>query len=347
MEEILNKFPFKGAIESVVENTIGLINNTYVVTSEYEKYILQRINKDIFKNPEELMENINLTTNYLNDLGKKTLSLIKDKEGALYTTCQGEHWRAFKYIESKSFKKVENIKIVAESAKELANFHKHLISFPIHTLNNTIPDFHNTLVIFKKFQDICLNCPESLTNQSIQEINYILSKEEDCEIIYKLLVKNKLPLRVCHNDPKVSNFLFDHSLNAICLIDLDTLMPGTLLTDISDAIRTICVSETEDESDLKRLHFKCDYFEEFIKTYLDENKMNLNYYELNNIVKSIELIFLEQGIRFLTDYLNGNKYFKVSYRDQNLVRAKNQIYLSKEVVKNNNYLEGIVKQYAR
>ena len=92
----------------------------------------------------------------------------------------------------------------------------------------------NTLVIFKKFQDICLNCPESLTNQSIQEINYILSKEEDCEIIYKLLVKNKLPLRVCHNDPKVSNFLFDHSLNAICLIDLDTLMPGTLLTDISD-----------------------------------------------------------------------------------------------------------------
>ena len=347
MNEILNKFPFKGAIISVIENTIGLINTTYVVTSKTEKYILQRINKAIFKTPKELMENINLTTTYLSNTGHKTLNIIKSKEGQLYTTHQGEYWRAFKYIESKKFQKVENIKIVSESAKELARFHKHLITFPIHTLNNIIPDFHNTLVIFKKFQDALLNCPESLSNQSIQEINYILSKEEDCKIIHELLAKNKLPLRVCHNDPKVSNFLFDHDLNAICLIDLDTLMPGTLLTDISDAIRTICVSEIEDEADLNKLYFRCDYFEEFIKTYLNENKTNLNYYELNNIVKSIELIFLEQGIRFLTDYLNENQYFKVSYGSQNLVRAKNQLYLSKEVVKNNKPLEKIVKQYAK
>lgn len=347
MKVILNKFNFKGEIITIVEQTIGLINTTYLVTYNTEKYILQRINKSIFNNPKELMKNIQLTTHYLKNVGHKTLDIIKSKEGQLYVIHHGEYWRAFKYIESNTFQKVEHVSIVSQSANELARFHKNLNNFPSHNLYNTIPNFHNTVIIFKTFQDVLLNTPKYLSDQCIEQINYVLSKEKDCQIIQKLLAQNKLPLRVCHNDPKISNFLFDNELNAICLIDLDTLMPGTLLTDIADAIRTICVSETEDESDLKKLYFKYDYFEEFIKSYLKINKTNLNYYELSNIVKSIELIFLEQGIRFLTDYLNSNCYFKISYENHNLVRAKNQLYLAEQVAKNKNKLDAIVEQYTK
>ena len=345
MKAILNKFNFKGSIIAIVEDTIGLINATYVVSSKTEKYILQRINDSIFNNPKELMENINLVTNYLKNIGHKTLEIIKSKEAQLYVMHQGKYWRAFRYIESKTFQKAGNIRIVSESANELARFHQALNDFPIDDLHNTIPDFHNTVIVFKKFQDVLLNAPKYLSEQCVEQIKYILSKEKDCQIIQELLVHNKIPLRVCHNDPKISNFLFDVELNAVCLIDLDTLMPGTLLTDIADAIRTICVSDSEDESDLNKLSFKYDYFEKFLKSYLRVNKINLNCYEISHIVKSIELIFLEQGIRFLTDYLNGNCYFKVSYETQNLVRAKNQLYLSEEVARNNNELNKIVKQY--
>jgi thiamine kinase-like enzyme len=347
MKAILNKFNFKGEVITVVENAIGLINTTYLVTSNTERYILQKINNSVFNNPKELMENINLTTSFLKRIGHKTLDIIKSNKGKLYVVHRGEYWRAFKYIEGMTFQKVDNIKIVSESASELARFHRDLKSFPIHNLHNIIPDFHNTVIIFKIFQDVLLNCPKHLSDKCIEQINYILRKEKDCQIIQELLVQHKIPLLVCHNDPKISNVLFDFKLNAICLIDLDTLMPGTLLTDIADAVRTMCVSETEDESDLSKLYFKYDYFENFLKSYLKVNKINLNYYELSNIVKSIELIFLEQGMRFLTDYLNGNCYFKVSYKNQNLVRAKNQLYLSEKVAKNNKKLDAIVKQYTK
>ena len=347
MKAILNKFNFKGSIISIVENQTGLINTTYLVSSKMDKYILQRINHSIFNNPKELMANIHLATNYLKNLGHKTLDVIKSKENQLYVVCHGGYWRMFRYIEGQTFIKADNIKIVYESANMLANFHKYLDDFPIKNLYNTIPDFHNTVLIFQKFTNILSNAPKHLLAQCVEEIHYILSKEKECRIIQELIEKNKIPLRVCHHDPKISNFLFDIELNVICLVDLDTLMPGTLLTDIADATRTICVSESEEESDLNKLYFKYDYFNIFIKSYLRVNRRFLNDYEINNIVKSIELIFLEQGIRFLTDYLSNNLYFKVSYEKQNLVRAKNQLYLSEEVANNKTKLDQILQQYIK
>tara|TARA_B100001250_G_scaffold85875_1_gene71007 strand:- start:38797 stop:39840 length:1044 start_codon:yes stop_codon:yes gene_type:complete len=347
MRSIVNRFNFRGSIISIVEDTIGLINTTYVVSSRHEKYILQRINNLIFNNPKELMENIYLATNYLKNIGRTTLDIVKSKEGQLYVVHQGEYWRAFRYIDSQTLLKVDNIRIVSESANILALFHKDFNNFPIDKLCYTIPNFHNTVIIFQRFKDVLSDAPEHLSKQCIEEINYILSKEKDCQFIQKLLSQNKIPLRVCHNDPKISNFLFDIGLNAICLVDLDTLMPGTLLTDIADAIRTVCVSETEEESNLNKLYFKYDYFDGFIKSYLRVNKRGLNDYEINNIVKSIELIFLEQGVRFLTDYLDGNCYFRVSYKNQNLIRAKNQLYFSEEVALNKKKLDKILKQYIK
>lgn len=347
MKEVLDKFNFTGSIVSIIEDRIGLINTTYVVSSQAEKYILQKINNFIFNKPKELMQNIYRTTNYLKEAGCMTLDIIKCKEGKLYVIYQEEYWRLFRFIEGQTLRKVDNIRIVSETAKELARFHEKLNSFPINNLYNTVPDFHNTPIIFQRFQNVLINAPKYLLEQCAKQINYILSKEKDCYVIQDFLRQNKIPLRVCHNDPKISNFLFDEELNSICLIDLDTLMSGTLLTDIADAIRTICVSEDEEEYDFKKLYFKYDYFDVFINSYLKANRKNLNDYEINNIVISIELIFLEQGIRFLTDYLCGNVYFKVNYKDQNLVRAKNQLFLSAEVAKNNNKLDEILMRYIK
>ena len=346
MKSIIYKFNIKDVVIDIVENNIGLINNTYLVTGKIDKYILQRINKSIFLNPHELMINIDLVTSYLNDLECTTLDLIKSKQGHLYVLYEGEYWRMYKYIQGVTFKKVDNIRIVSESAKQLAYFHKNLYGFNKY-LNSTIKDFHNTSRVYEKFKSVLLNAQKHLLDDCVEIVQYVLKKEKDCKYIQHLIAQYKLPLRVCHNDPKISNFLFDDKFNAICIIDFDTLMYGTILTDIADSIRTICVSETEDEDDLSKLYFKYDYFEEFIKSYLIKNKMHLTSYELNNIVKSIELIFLEQGVRFLTDYLNGNNYFKISYASQNLVRAKNQLYLSKEVVNNKNRLDLIISSYIK
>ena len=347
MQDILNKFNFKGDIIEIIENRIGLINTTYVVTSTIEKYILQKINNSIFKNPKDLMENISLVTDYLKDLDHKTLDIIKNKEGEPYVIYNKEYWRAFRYIKSRVYQKAKNIQIVSESGNKLAIFHRDLQNFPANDLKNTIKDFHNTEIIFKRFQDLLLNVSRDLSDECFDQINYILSQEKEIKTFSDLLANKKVPLRVCHNDPKISNFLFDDKDKAICLIDLDTLMPGTLLLDIADAIRTICVSEDENESDITKLYLKHDYFESFLKSYLEVNIKNLNFHELNNIVKSVELIFLEQGIRFLTDYLNGNSYFKIDYKNQNLVRAKNQLYLSEQVAKDKNHFDMIVKRYIK
>jgi len=344
MKEILCQFNIKEPITSIIESKIGLINNTYIVNGRDKRYILQKINTSIFTNPKALMQNIELITSYLKKMQHKSLDIVKSKEGSLYVIDKNSFWRVFKYIESRTLEHVDNFRIVSESAYQLARFHRDLNKFPISSLHNTIPNFHNTEKILTRFQDLLLNTKKELLDQCDEQIHYILSKKQDCSILQKLIVENKIPLRICHNDPKISNFLFDDKFNVICLIDLDTVMLGTVLTDIGDAIRTICVSRNENESNLNQLYFRSDYFKHFLNSYFKVNKTNLNSYEINNIVKSIELIFLEQGIRFLTDYLTDNTYFKVSYKRQNLVRAKNQLFFAKKVADNEEKLNLIVNQ---
>ncbi len=347
MRKVIDKFDFKGKVKSVKENKTGLINSTFIVSTCTFKYVLQKINTSILKKPFELMENIELTADFLKVLGQVSLELVKSKDGDSFIEYNSGYWRAFKYIDSTTYLKADSIFIVSESAKCLGNFHLHLNQFPIEKLNISIPNFHNTSLILNDFKVMLEVADNSVLTRCDAEIDYILSREDDCKIIQKLISQNKIPLRVCHNDPKISNFLFDNKNNAICLIDLDTVMPGTVLFDIADAIRTHCVSESEEESDLNKVFFKLDYFEQFMRSYLKVNKMNINDYEIIHIVKSIEIIFLEQGIRFLSDYLNFNKYYEVTYPEQNLVRAKNQLHLARQIELNVLSLENILLKYIR
>ena len=342
MQKIIKEFEFNGAIVEIIENSLGLINNTYVLRSCTDKFVLQKINTYVFNNPVQLMENIDLITNHINNLDKVTLEIIKNKQGGLLVESNGDFWRAFKFIKSQVYLKIDDPSLIFECAKCLANFHKNLLVFPFKQLNTVIPNFHNTSFIFDRFKEILLKTSEFEKIKCISQINYILSKENDCKIIHNLILKKKIPLRVCHNDPKISNILFDSKKKAICLIDLDTVMSGTILSDISDAIRTCCVSQSEEEKDLDKVFFKFDYFEVFIKSYLRVNYDSLNKVELSNLVFSVELIFLEQGIRFLSDYFNGNKYFKVRHQKHNLLRANNQLKLSKEIRNNRSKLQKIL-----
>lgn len=347
MYNILNKFNFQCDIKSITENSIGLINKTYLIKTNNQKYILQKINNKVFNNIELLMQNIELITDYLKSYGHKTLNIISTKEDKLYDIDKGEYWRVFEYIEGKTFQNVINHRIVSESARQLAIFHRDLKSFTYSSLHIVIPDFHNTQSIFKRFKQVVFDSSTSLSKECHEEFNYILGKEKELNLVSSLIEEKKIPLRICHNDPKLTNFIFDKQFNAISLIDLDTVMPGTWLMDISDAVRTICVSENEDTLYKDKIYFRYDYFEIFLASYLKVNKRNMNHYELNNIVNSLELIFLEQAMRFLIDYATGSSYFKISYKNQNLVRARNQLYLLKEISANKEKLYRLILRYIK
>ena len=345
MEKTIKQFQVKGDLKSITTINEGLINSTFLVLTTTEKYILQKINTFIFKNVEELMFNINSVTTFLKKQNKTTLTIVKNKNNELFIIENGEYWRMFNFIENtQTFDKATSTILASESGKTIAKFHKSFSDFT-DTLYNTIPNFHNTGHILNQFKDTLTKIDEKLKKECIKEINFILEKEKDCNKIQKLIKKGKIEKKVCHNDTKISNILFDKDEKSVCLIDFDTIMIGTILTDISDAIRTICVSETEEESDLTKVHFKLDYFKCFILSYLKENERKMSKTEIDNIVFSVKLIFLEQGIRFLEDYLNGDIYYNTKHDKQNLVRAKNQLHLCLEVEKQTQKMNDIISDY--
>lgn len=343
MEELISKFQIKGECKSIQLIESGLINTTYKVITSTEKYILQEINTLVFEQVDELMENINNITSFLDKKGKKTLQIVLNKKGGLVIFENGKYWRMFYFIEnSLTFNSVKNINIVKEGAKELALFHKNLFDFPSHKLHVVIPNFHNTEYIFSKFKNTLDICGNQIKKECEEEIRYILKNEDKYKIISNLITERKIPIRVCHYDPKISNILFDKKLKSICIIDLDTTMPGTILHDFSDSVRTICVSNSEEESNLSKVEFKLNYFKAYSQTYLDINSKNLNNFEINHLTHSVENIFLEQGMRFLNDYLLGDIYYKTTHKKQNLIRAQNQIHLAKLVKENYIEMENII-----
>lgn len=351
MEGIINQFHFKGSFQNIKKIEKGLINSSFVVEYLLEnktkkKYILQKINSSVFKNIEELMENVKIITNHLKVQNINTLNIIPTHQDKIFLSYDNEYWRAFDFIEnSYVHDKARNINLVEETGKAIAKFHKAFYGFPSELLYTTIPHFHDTHFIYNQFKKILISADNNLKEECYKEIDYILSNTIRYNKIQNLKINGKLPERVCHNDTKISNILFDKKEKSICMIDLDTVMSGTIITDFSDSIRTTCVTQDENESNLSKVNFRINYFKKFTEGYLSINGENLNSYEINNLVFAVELIFIEQGIRFLSDYLNGNTYYKITYEKQNLVRARNQLHLSKQVERNIEKMQSVIKNY--
>ena len=350
-------FSRKGNIAEVEQITAGLINATYLIkTDADEKYILQKINTFVFKDPEGLMNNIVGVTKHLNekirlaggDEKRETLNFIMSDSGKYYhLDSEGGAWRMYVYVDDAfTYNKAENSETLMSAGASFGRFMKLLADYPADTLSETIVNFHNTPSRYKDFLDAVEKDTAGRRAEVEKEIAFVTEREADTHRLTDLLRDGKLPLRVTHNDTKLNNVLFDKATNkSICVIDLDTIMPGLSLYDFGDSIRSGANAAKEDETDLDKIYVDLELFEGYVDGYLSETAESLTDEEINNLAFSAKLMTFECGIRFLTDYLNGDVYFRTAYEGHNLVRARNQFRLIETMEENMDKMQAIVMKY--
>lgn len=361
LNEALNIYNFSGFVTDCYSYGEGHINNTYCVNvkaldGKENKYILQRINSNVFKEPIKLMENIYNVTNYLKDeiiknggnYLRETLNLLKTKDNKYYfIDSDNEVWRAFYFIEDIiCFQAVERLEHFYESAKSFGNFMRQLSDFPAERLHETIARFHDTPNRLNNLKVAIKNDKLGRVSLVREEIDFALSREKDCSYLMNRLATKELPLRVTHNDTKLNNILFDkYTQKGICIIDLDTIMPGLCANDFGDSVRFGASTAAEDEPDLSKVHFDLELFETYVKGYLEITANILTEAEIESLVWGSKLMTLECGIRFLTDYLDGDTYFKINHENHNLDRARTQFKLVYEMEQNFNKMFEIIYKY--
>lgn len=342
IDNAIAAFRLAGIPRSVNPHGNGHINDTYLVICDdagnVKKYILQRMNHSIFRNPQALMENVAGVTSYLQekirerngDPDRETLSVIKTKDGKNYfEDSLHNFWRVFPFIEDTyCLEKVENAGDFYDCAQAFGSFQRQLADYPAETLHETIPLFHHTPSRFQTFQKAVREDPLGRADSVREEINFALAREADTHVLTDLLEKGKLPLRVTHNDTKLNNILFDAvTKKALCIIDLDTVMPGLSLYDFGDAIRTGANTGAEDETDLSKIGLDLSLFETFTDGFLTGCAGSLTPLEIELLPMGAKLMTYECGIRFLADYLVGDVYFKIHREHHNLDRARTQFKL--------------------
>ncbi len=359
--ETVNNICFEGRFIEGTPYGFGHINDTYAVyfkkhDGNTHRYILQRINHDVFKDPEGLMENIIKVTGHLReriietggDPDRETLNLIPSKDGKLYykSSC-GNYWRGYIFIEgAQTYQVVENSTHLYNAGKAFGRFQRLLNGFPADSLHESIPDFHNTK---KRFESFLKSVEEDAVNKAREvqaEIEFILKREKDVSVLIELQKKGRLPLRVTHNDTKFNNVLIDNNTGeGICVIDLDTVMPGLSLYDFGDSIRSGANSAAEDEKDLSKVSMDLNLFERFTCGFLENSGEFLNPDEIEYLPFAAKLMTFECGMRFLTDYLNGDTYFRIHRKHHNLDRARTQFKMVKDIEENFELMKSIVRKY--
>lgn len=360
IREIANKFCIRGEYQDFKQNTAGLINKTFIVRSkEGDKvyhYVLQTVNTAVFTHPKELIRNISSVTDFLRekikqsggDASRETLCLIPTHDGALYyIDPDGKFWRMYNYIEgARTYDLVENDEMFYRCGKGFGHFQRLLADYPADTLYPTIPRFHDTPNRLCDFKRAIEENRAGRAAQVAEEIAGYLAHADFCDCVTKYIENGEVPVRVTHNDTKLNNIMIDcHSGEAICVIDLDTVMPGSALYDFGDAIRYGANNAVEDEKDLSKVYLRKDLFRAFTKGFLEEASSSLTERELALIPESAVLMTLECGMRFLGDYLNGDVYFGIRYPEHNLDRARTQLKLVNDMLANLDEMHAIVDSY--
>ena len=340
----------------------GHINETYAVYmpeqdgKDVPRYVLQRINTNVFKNPDQVMDNIFGVTEYLRnvirqdggDLERETLSYIKTKDGESYfEDDNGQPWRCLHYVpNSVCYQQVERPEQFYQSALSFGHFLKQLGDYPAESLYETIPQFHDTVKRFRDFDDAQRKDVKNRARHCRPEIDFVLKRENDCGVLMQQLGEGLLPLRVTHNDTKLNNILFDADTGkGLCIIDLDTIMPGLAANDFGDSIRFGASTAEEDEKDLEKVHFDINLYEMYVKGYLETAKDVLTPEEIASLPWGARLMTLECGMRFLADFLQGDVYFKTAYPEHNLVRARTQFRLVEEMEEQFDEMNRILQTY--
>ena len=362
LEDAVYAFGFGPSCSYVKPFGEGHINETYAVYMpgsegvDVPRYVLQRVNIHVFKNPAQVMENIFSVTEYLRevirkeggDLDRETLSYIKTKSGDTYfEDADGQPWRCLHYVpNSICHQTVEEPQQFYQSARSFGHFLKQLGDYPAERLYETIPRFHDTVKRFQDFSEAVRKDVKNRAGQCREEIDFALAREADCGVLMNQLQDGILPLRVTHNDTKLNNILFDADTDqGLCIIDLDTIMPGLAANDFGDSIRFGASTAEEDEPDLNKVHFDLHLYELYVKGYLEMARDVLTPAEIDSLPWGARLMTLECGMRFLADYLQGDVYFKTAYPEHNLVRARTQFRLVKEMEEQFEQMYEILRKY--
>lgn len=356
---ILDQYGFSGSVKEIKPITVGHINDTFVVEYDVEgkteKYLLQWINHNVFKNPVAVMENVVGITEHIKkkialaggDTEREVLTVFKTSAGENYVVAEdGGYWRVYNFVDhSYSLDGVSGSEDFKMAAFAFGNFQKQLADYPIETLKDTIPNFHNTASRFNDFKIALEENVSGRKNEAKEEIKFVLDREKDCHVLTDLMKKGELPLRVTHNDTKLNNVLFDKETNKpLCIVDLDTVMPGSSLYDFGDSIRFGANTGAEDEKDLSKISLDLDLFKAYVEGYLASAGSSLTENEITYLPFAAKLLTLECGMRFLADFINGDVYFKTEYPEHNLVRARTQFKLVSDIEKKFSEMKTIVNQ---
>src|SRR4030042_6757809 len=358
LKKIFDSFTADGSFAKSVPCGSGHIHDTFrVETSEKDKddYVLQRLNNNVFRNIPQLQENIERVTKHLYhrllsvpgaDIKRECLTLIHAKNRKSWIEDEdGNFWRMYILIPNhRSYDIVDTPDKAFEGGKAIGRFQALLTDLPGKPLYETIPSFHNVEKRIDNFMNTLKKDPVGRVKETARETAFISKRADDMRIIQKLGKEGKIPVRITHNDTKFNNILFDENDKSLCIIDLDTVMPGYFHSDFGDAIRTGANVAAEDENDLSKIKMDIDLFGAYARGYLSETNNTLNAIEKEYLAFSPLLMTYEQALRFLTDFVDGDKYYRIHHKHHNIQRTRAQIRLLESMEEQYPEMKGIIKK---
>ena len=350
VRDIASKFLSKLSVQSAEPFGGGHINDTYLIDIKEndEKFVLQKINKNVFKTPTHVIQNIELYLNHLHQKGENQLRTYKIETGdAFFVDEAGDYWRMFNAVgNSNSFDVIENEDQAYQAAKSFGKMQRLCLDLNPKDFPETIPDFHNLEKRYQKFDKVFSCSKKDRLFNAEKEILFVNEQRKVSDLVTELTDSGSLAIRVTHNDTKLNNVLLDKDTGeGICVIDLDTLMPGLVLYDFGDMVRTFTSPVPEDEKDSSKVILRNEIFAALSKGYLSELSEILTETEKEQLITGAKYMILIIGLRFLTDYLENDVYFKTAYEDHNLVRARNQFALLKDLLSKEEELKSIITTY--
>lgn len=356
LKEVIEQFEIAGDIINIQNYGSGHINTTYRVKTTEDEYILQKVNTNIFKNMEQLVDNVAGVTAYLaqsiaergGNPRRETLQVIHTKDGQNYYKGEmGFSYRMYYFITNAScYDTVEKPEDFYESAVTFGKFQSLLATYPAETLYETIPHFHHTAKRFETFKRAVEQDILGRAALAQEEITFVMNHACDMPVLTDMLEKGELPLRVTHNDTKLNNIMIDNETGkGICILDLDTVMPGLSVNDFGDSIRFGANTALEDETDLTKVSLDLGLYEIYVKGFLEGCQGILTENELKMLPMGAKMMTLECGMRFLTDYLEGDTYFKIHREHHNLDRCRCQFALVSDMERKWDEMAAIVKKY--
>lgn len=341
-----NQFTHENEFSSFKELASGHINDTFLITSKKQpNFVLQRINHEVFPNVPELINNKVAISNFLKETSCKNhqqeLSFVKSlQENYYYKTDNGDYWNLSYFIEgSQTFEIVPNAEIAFEGGKTTGAFLKNTANFNADSLYEVIPNFHKMSFRLHQFEEALKGATEHRKKLAKGYIDKVYQLKKEMLLLEGLKNSGKIKTRVTHNDTKISNILFDENQKGICMIDTDTVMSGIIHFDFGDAIRTICNTASEDETDLNLVAFNAEFYNAYKEGFLEHLKESISSLERTYLPLAVKTMIFIIGLRFLTDFLNNDVYYKTKYDHHNLDRAKNQFKLLDSLVAQESYLK--------